>query len=38
MNLFPLGLKHALETGECILFIGAGIGKNVKNKKGDNHQ
>ncbi len=35
MNLIPLGLRHALETGECILFIGAGIGKNVKNKKAD---
>ena len=25
----PLGLKNALETGECVLFIGAGIGGHL---------
>lgn len=26
----PLGLKQALESGECVLFIGAGIGRHLK--------
>lgn len=26
MNELPLGLRHAIETGECVLFIGSGIG------------
>lgn len=30
----PLGLRHALESGECVLFIGAGIGKHLQNKEG----
>ena len=25
----PLGLKHALESGECVLFVGAGLGANM---------
>ena len=24
MENLPLGLRHALEAGECVLFIGAG--------------
>jgi len=30
----PLGLKSALETGECVLFLGAGIGKNLHDPLG----
>lgn len=30
MEEIPLGLKHALEAGECVLFIGAGIGDHLK--------
>ena len=29
MNTIPLGLKQALESGECVLFIGAGIGHHL---------
>ena len=25
----PLGLRQALEAGECVLFIGAGIGRHL---------
>jgi len=35
MKTIPLGLRHALETGQCVLFIGSGVGKYVKNKKGE---
>jgi len=30
----PLGLRHALETGECVLFIGAGIGGHLSDNGG----
>jgi SIR2-like protein len=30
----PLGLRHAMESGECVLFIGAGIGSNVSRPDG----
>ena len=30
----PLGLRHALESGECVLFIGAGSGKHLLDAKG----
>lgn len=26
----PLPLRHAIESGECVLFVGAGIGGNVR--------
>ncbi len=25
----PLGLRHALEAGDCVLFVGAGIGRHL---------
>jgi tetratricopeptide (TPR) repeat protein len=31
----PLALRKALESGECVLFLGAGIGKNVRDSKGN---
>jgi len=30
----PLGLQHALESHNCVLFIGAGVGAHLKNKDG----
>lgn len=30
----PYRLRHALETGECVLFLGAGVGFNLKNAQG----
>jgi len=30
----PLPLRHAIESGECVLFVGAGIGGNVKDAAG----
>lgn len=30
----PLGLRHALESGECVLFLGAGIGEHLLDKEG----
>jgi hypothetical protein len=35
MKDIPLGLKTALESGECVLFIGAGIGGHLKTRDGD---
>lgn len=32
---FPLGLRHALESGDCILFLGAGIGWNMVDDEGN---
>lgn len=32
----PLGLRQALESGDCILFIGAGIGYHMFDEKGNN--
>ncbi|HML24028.1 MAG TPA: SIR2 family protein [Aggregatilinea sp.] len=31
----PLGLRHALETDQCVLFIGAGIGAHLTNPRGE---
>lgn len=30
----PLGLRYSLEAGECVLFIGAGIGSHLKGPNG----
>ena len=30
MITLPIGLQHALESGECVLFVGAGIGEHLK--------
>lgn len=30
----PLGLRHALEGGNCVLFVGAGIGAHLKRPDG----
>ena len=30
----PLGLRHALESGECVLFLGAGVGKHLQDSSG----
>jgi len=35
MKNIPLGLRHSLESGDCVLFIGSGIGHNFKNSDGD---
>ena len=32
--MIPIGLTNAIETGECVLFLGSGIGKYLKNSKG----
>ncbi len=34
MISFPLGLRHALESGECVLFLGAGIGEHLSRPDG----
>lgn len=34
VDLLPLGLRHALESGECVLFVGAGIGSHLKGPDG----
>ena len=34
MKNLPLGLRHSLESGDCVLFIGAGIGHYCKNQDG----
>ncbi|MAS38117.1 MAG: SIR2 family protein [Anaerolineaceae bacterium] len=31
----PLPLRHSLETGECVLFIGAGVGFNLLTPNGE---
>ena len=31
----PLPLKQSIETGNCVLFIGAGVGMHLTNKKGE---
>ena len=31
---FPLGLRHAIESGSCVLFIGAGIGEHLIDSEG----
>ena len=30
----PIGLRHALESGDCVLFIGAGIGDHLLDPRG----
>lgn len=35
MEELPLGLRHALEAGECVLFIGAGIGRYYSDSDGN---
>ena len=30
----PLGLKHAVESGECVLFLGAGMGHYLLDSTG----
>ena len=35
MNDFPLGLKTALESGNCVLFLGAGIGSHLVDQEGN---
>lgn len=32
----PLGLKSAIESGNCVLFIGAGIGYDMRDENGNN--
>ena len=34
MDEMPLGLKHALEAGECVLFVGSGVGRYLKKPDG----
>ncbi|GFE80241.1 hypothetical protein GCM10011487_22410 [Steroidobacter agaridevorans] len=34
MNEIPLGLRAALEGGECVLFVGAGIGEHLITRDG----
>ncbi|OIQ78647.1 beta-barrel assembly-enhancing protease [mine drainage metagenome] len=31
----PLSLRHALELGECVLFLGAGIGEHLHKQNGE---
>jgi tetratricopeptide (TPR) repeat protein len=31
---FPLGLRQSLEAGDCVLFVGAGIGRHLKASDG----
>ena len=35
MPHIPLGLRTALESGQCVLFVGAGIGYSVRDKHGN---
>ena len=35
MNELPLGLRHAIESGNCVLFIGAGIGAHLSDRDGN---
>jgi hypothetical protein len=34
MDAIGLGLKQALESGDCVLFVGAGIGEHVRDEQG----
>jgi hypothetical protein len=36
MDNLPLGLRTALESGTCVLFVGAGIGVHLKDANGRN--
>lgn len=29
-----VGVKHALESGSCVLFVGAGVGAHMKDANG----
>lgn len=31
----PVDLKNAIETGECVLFVGAGMGYNMVDEDGN---
>ena len=31
----PMGLVSALETGNCVLFIGAGVGHHARDPRGE---
>lgn len=31
----PIGLRQALETGECVLFVGAGVGSHLLDSEGE---
>jgi hypothetical protein len=31
---FPLGLRQVLESGDCVLFLGAGVGGHLKRVDG----
>lgn len=33
-NDFPLGLRRALESGDCVLFVGAGVGLHIHGPDG----
>src|SRR5262245_19550666 len=35
LDSIPLALRHALESGECVLFVGAGIGRYVSRPDGN---
>ena len=35
MYELPLGLRHAIESGNCVLFIGAGIGAHLFDAEGN---
>lgn len=34
MNGFPLGLRQVMESGDCVLFIGAGVGGHLRRPDG----
>ncbi len=34
LTRIPLGLRHAIESGDCVLFVGAGIGKHARGPNG----
>jgi len=35
MKTLPLGLRQVLESGDCVLFLGAGIGQHLKKPDGE---
>jgi tetratricopeptide (TPR) repeat protein len=34
MSNLPLGLRQVLESGDCVLFVGAGVGSHLKRRDG----
>jgi hypothetical protein len=34
MDRLPLGLRQVLESGDCVLFVGAGVGHHFKRPDG----